>query len=488
MSVVPDECLRDESFYSGNCEIYHSVSSAEELAELLNGDLPVTVQGSRTGICGAAVPEGGCVCDMRAFAGVRVLGEIDGGFCVDALPGTSLEELTAAAEKECGPDGYFFAPDPTERSASIGGLCATNAGGPASLLYGRVAEQVTEADIRLANGELITLKRGEHLFDGNGVLRLPGGLSVELSFPRETPRIPAANIKEGSDALDLFFGSEGALGIFERLRLRLLGKPAARWSLMFFFGEESAAGVFSDAVCDSARSWNGAALSALEYLDVSSLELYASYRARASSMRSVPETPAGLCAVSAELCADSEDLVCEALETLLKIADESGCGERDSWAVSDPVGRERLRLLRHGVPESVNARVGENRRRSASAVKLAADISLPFLSREAALAEIRSLVDSQGLPCAVFGHIGSKAFHVNLLPEDETRPERAEALYDALMKTALSAGGMIAAENGVGKLKRDALSRYLPEDQLELIRAVKNRLDPLGKLNPGNTP
>ncbi|MDR1572126.1 MAG: FAD-binding oxidoreductase [Clostridiales Family XIII bacterium] len=486
MPVIPGECLRDESLYSGRCDAYRGVSSADELGALLDGDLPVTVQGARTGIAGAAVPEGGCVCDMGAFAGIEALGESGGRFFIDALAGTTLGDLIAATEKGGRFAGYFFAPDPTERGATLGGLCATNAGGPSSLLYGRMADHVAEAALRLADGRSLTLKRGDCVFGGDGSVALPWGEGFRLPFPESPPRIAGMDIGEGSDLLDVFMGSEGMLGIFERLRLGLIKRPAASWGLAFFFGDGEMSGAFADAVADRARGWEGGALSALEYLDRSSLTLYSGHRSQSSALRAAPEPPQGLCAVMAGLIADSDARAYELLEEMLKIAGEFGCGDEDSWAVNDAVGKERLRLLRHGVPEAVNARVSLNRRGLGAVVKLAADITLPSLSRAEALSEIHRLLDSGGIAHAVFGHVGGKGLHINLLPEDEAQLERAGGLYGALMEMALSSGGLIAAENGVGKLKRGLLKRYLAKDRLEGMASLKQRFDPRGRLNPGN--
>jgi FAD/FMN-containing dehydrogenase len=485
MPELFNEYLRDESFYSGSCALYRSVSSADEIAALLHEDLPLTVQGARTGIVGAAVPEGGCVCDISAFTGIETLGKSGDTFCLDVLPGTTLDDLTTATERKPGFTDCFFAPDPTERGATLGGLCATNAGGPSSLLYGHIADHVIEADIRLADGVRLTLKKGDCVFDENGTVRLPCGRLIRVPFSRSLPGIASMDIREGRDLLDVFLGSEGMLGIFERIRLGLIKKPAVKWSVIFFFDDAKMCGMFADAVCDCVQSWGGGDLSALEYLDVASLKLYADYRARASGPRTTPEPPRGLCAIMAEVIAESEAYAYSLLEDLLKIARDSGCGDEDSWAANDPVGLNRFRLLRHGIPESVNARIGRNRRRFGTVTKSAADITLPSLSRADALERIHGLLDSEELAYAVFGHIGSKGYHINLLPENEAQSEKAKALYDALMKTALSAGGLIVAENGVGKLKRDIM-KYLSKDRIDTISAVKRQFDPHGKLNPGN--
>ena len=147
------EYLKDESRLSGAAEAVLFPQSAEELAALLKEGRPVTFQGARTGIMGAAVPTAGRAVNLTALSGATALGQDEKGFWIDVLPGTLLCDLRAALRRrefdtarwsdaskaalKSLPAGLDFLPDPTEETASLGGMFMTNAGGPSSLSCGR---------------------------------------------------------------------------------------------------------------------------------------------------------------------------------------------------------------------------------------------------------------------------------------------------------------------------------------------------------------
>ena len=209
-------------------------------------NIPVTVQGSRTGIVGGASPRGGHVLNLSRMKRILGLRYTDGQFYITVQPGVLLSELRNALhfkkfdtqgwtrasmdalEKLAESESMFFPPDPTETSASIGGMVACNASGACSFYYGPTRKYVQAMHVVLADGTLLELKRGVDRADGRRVeLSLDGGNSL-----RGASCITRADVKNacgyyvGEHGLvDLFIGSEGTLGIVTEIDLRLLPAP-----------------------------------------------------------------------------------------------------------------------------------------------------------------------------------------------------------------------------------------------------------------------
>ncbi len=497
------EYARDESRFIGECTGVVLANREEDIAAAIEAGEPFTVQGARTGITGACVPSSCKALCLAGFSGICGLREEDGGFSVAVRPGTLLLDLrNALGKKAFATEGWpesslkalerfqnsgemMFAPDPTEDTAAVGGMFATNAGGPASLLYGRTGDNTAGLDVRLANGELWHIERGAFTFDETGC-PLPNGKRLCLSLPGGAPLLKPLQPRPGADLIDLFAGSEGMLGVVERLWLKLIPKPAIRWNVVFFPETVECAAGFMDALLAAREGWD-CALSALEYLDGRSLSLFSSLREKQTRLASIPEFPAGAaCAVIAELCAESAEDAEAALGELLELFLEAGGDEDATWAADTADEIEKFRLLRHAVPEAVNSAIDLMRVDHPSLTKLAADVCQKGASLSALLPELTEKLESLGMDHALFGHGGERHFHVNLIPKDEGEYQKgAEFLFGLAAETAKE-GGLIVAENGVGKLKRGLIQKLLPKDHLELMREIKRFFDPAGILNPNN--
>lgn len=97
--MVQIEYLRDESLYVGNCEEVIRVKSTEDIQSLINKDIFITAQGNRTGIAGAAVPEGGAVLSFASYHGFTGMEYRDGTYYLRMRAGTTLEEIHMALDK-----------------------------------------------------------------------------------------------------------------------------------------------------------------------------------------------------------------------------------------------------------------------------------------------------------------------------------------------------------------------------------------------------
>ncbi len=183
--VEPDyvEYLRDESRLQGEAEAISFPGNEQEVRQVLAGlsasATPVTVQGARTGISGGAVPFEGHILNLSRMD--RVLGlRLDGDrFLLRVQPGVLLEKINEALHKKefvseywdrnskealeafQQANAYFFPPDPTETTASIGGMAANNASGACSFFYGQTRQHIEGLRVVLADGSAAALRRGQ---------------------------------------------------------------------------------------------------------------------------------------------------------------------------------------------------------------------------------------------------------------------------------------------------------------------------------------
>ncbi len=244
--------IADASGFEGSAERLIVPENEEQvveiLAEAVRTQTPVTILGSRTGLTGSCVPQGGWAISMEKF---RKL-EIEDGFA-RVGPAVTLLELRDAAAKT----GQFYAPDPTEISASIGGSIATNASGSRSFRFGSTRRHLRALKVALLDGTVRWFRRGEAIdFD---VPALPN--------PRTTKNTAGYRLSAGMDWIDLFCGSEGTLGVTLEAEVALLPIPEHLLSGVVFFASDE------DAL-DAVAKWRSVPeLRMLEYADRPSLDL-----------------------------------------------------------------------------------------------------------------------------------------------------------------------------------------------------------------------
>ncbi len=470
--------LRDESRRTGRADrIAFPRSEAEvlsALAEARAAKMPLTTQGARTGIAGGAVPDGGLVLNLSRMDGISV----SGGNALRAQPGATLAAIRAAV-----PPHLFFAPDPTETTASIGGMVSCNSSGALSYLYGPTRNHVLGLRVATFSGEILDLRRGRDKADG-WRFQL-GSLSGALpSLPRPAVKNAAGYfIDPGMDLLDLFIGAEGTLGVVVEATLRLLPAPGAIWGLMAFLPSSAAVVGFVNALRQAPHS-GPARLAAMEYFDARCLDFL---RGRAGELASqnisIPRAPPGAACVYAEwhAPAPAEEAVMAAAERL----PEFGADPDAAILADNPADIEKLKLFRHAVPELVNSTIDERRKAYPDLTKLGTDMSVPDARLADALALYETDLAASGLEHVVFGHIGANHLHVNIISRHPADYEAGKALYNRWAAQVIAWGGSISAEHGIGKLKRDLFRQMAGETAIRQMRDLKKLFDPDGLLNPG---
>jgi len=539
--------LRDESRTSGKAETISFPKSEAEVQSivkiLVKQKTPFTIQGSRTGITGGAVPMHGHVMNLSKMARVTGLEkDQDNNFFIRVQPGLSLSELNQQIEtNRFDMDGWdqnslemlgtfkksdplFWPPDPSEESASIGGIAANNSRGICAHRYGSANSHIKAIQVVDTHGEIHSITRGQYVFS-QGICPLPGGKKIKVDLTGPEPGsldnpLGMYDLKTPPwDLMDLYLGSEGMLGVITELTLSLQPLPKEIWGIVFFFGALSQAIDFIQALdpaqTDTAQTdtvqtdtiQTGTIqtdpvqtvqnpvktkdphthMVAIEFMDQTTLECIREYKKTNSQLREIPNWDTSLTtAVYIEIHGSSAENVEELSLELLATAGLWGNDPDDTWAFCGKAEIERLRLFRHAAPESVNQIIDRARQIDPRITKLGTDMALENTSLSEIIEMYSRDLKAHGLKAAIFGHAADKHLHVNILPKNYPQFIKARTVIENWAKIIHGKKGSVVTEHGVGKIKKNLfLSTPLPR-RLELLCKVKQQLDPLGLWNPDN--
>lgn len=504
-----EEYLRDESKKVGYAQTISFPETHEQvreiIAQLYEEGTPVTVQGSRTGLASAAVPFGGHIMNMSRMDKVLGMREEDGHFYITVQPGVILQKLNKAiAAKSFDTSDWdeasqevfqafgkapaqMFTPDPTESTATIGGMVACNASGARSYHYGPTRNHIQAVRGVLANGQTISLRRGEVFAKG-----------LELTIPTEEgscvcvklPSYKMPNCKNASgyyccedmDALDLMIGSDGTLAVLTEIELSLMPVPALSWGVSSFFPKEAQAVNYTKLARQIKEG-----IVAIEYFDTCALDILRRQKAESTAFAGLPFLPDSYgCAVYTELHCDSEEQAYELLEALSGYCAEAGGNPDMTWVACSDSDRDMLHFFRHAVPESVNMQVERTKHTYPEVTKVGGDLAVPDEYFEELLSLYDTTLEEEGLQHAAWGHIGDNHIHVNILPRDMDEYSRGKALLTKWAGEASRMGGAVSAEHGVGKLKAPFLEVMYGAEHIREMAALKAAFDPRYMLGRGN--
>lgn len=419
--------------------------SAEEVSQTLTlcaaAGVGVVPQGGNTSYCGGATPdESGdeVVVALRRLNHIRSIDTNNDSLIAEA--GCVLAQVQQAADAA---DRFFPLSLGSEGSCQIGGNLSTNAGGTNVVRYGMMRDLVLGLEVVLADGRVLET----------------------LSTLRKD--------NTGYDLKSLFLGAEGTLGIITAASLKLLPKIRAHACALIAVADIRAA----VALLAEVRAASGDRVSSFELIPRIGVELTTRHIEGVSDPLGAAHPWYVLCELSSSRAAEPLDTV---LEEILAAALERG-------AVLDAVltrsERERAALwrLRDGIPEA--------QRREGAGLKH--DISLPVASLadfvERAAPWLAAHVPEGQL--VAYGHLGDGNLHFNLTQRAGTDRgaflAHGEEVQRAVHDLVREFGGSFSAEHGIGRLKVSELERYTSPIELELMRAVKQALDPHGIMNPG---
>jgi FAD/FMN-containing dehydrogenase len=349
---------------------------------------------------------------------------------VTAGAGVTLARL----QQHVRPAGLDVGVDLAAReSATLGGLVATNAGGEKVLRHGSMRAQVAGLEAVLPDGSVIS--------------RLAG--------------LPKDNT--GYDLPMLLSGSEGTLAVVTTVRVRLVPVlPSRTVALLAVDGTEAALAALAG-LTERLPALEGA-----ELFYAGGLELVRRHTGLPAPIAG--EHPAYLL-VEVAGRADPTDLLLEALEEV------SGAGGvRDAVLATDAPARERLWRYREAHTEAINA----------EGVPVKLDVAVPATALADVVARLPGAVQAAcpGATTVVFGHLNEGNLHVNVLGAAGST-EAEHAVEEAVLRLVVAEGGSISAEHGVGRAKVDWLPLSRSPQEIAVMRAIKQALDPAGLLNPG---
>jgi len=517
-----EKYLTDESRYGvGRARIIFFPESEEQICTFLrrmcSESIPVTISAGRTGIVGGAVPPRDAILStekMNRILGLR-FDSTTGEWLIRVQPGVILKDLhTKIERKELrellthanksekkdlerfleDPQRYFYPPDPTEDSSTIGGNIATNAAGARTYKYGSTRRFVRRTRVALANGDILDIRRGQ-VFAGPGrtfEIQLSEGRLVTFQLPSYSmPNVKSVAgyyLEEGMDLIDLFIGSEGTIGVVTEAELALAPRVGnLLTALIFFPSERDAIGFVHRIRGDHPKGRAYAELpESIEYFDSNSLNLLRLRRKESTTPLEIPEFPErALAAILLEqsyLEEEFEKLI-EALDVGLR---ENGSSLEDTMSATGDSDRKRLTNIRHATPETVNQVIASRKRRIPEIHKVGTDTAVPDEYLDAMLEHYVKRLVEERFEYVIFGHISENNLHVNVLPNTLGELRRAERLAEEFASWAVEHSGTVSGEHGVGKLKRSLLKLMYGERGVEEMFQVKKTLDPQLILNPGN--
>lgn len=422
-------------------------TSDQEVVELLRRAsaerTAVTPAGGQTSTTAASIADRGVLLSLRGLD--RVIAIDADARTVRVQAGALLGDVKRRATEE----GLLLTPDPTsEDDVTIGGAIACNASGARSLRYGATRPHVVALRVALASGEMLELRRTQ--LEKN---------TVGYAFVH--------------DPVDWFIGSEGTLGVILEAELALVPLPEVVVGLAIPFGSEAAALAFVVAARESAE----VTPRCLEFFDERALEIARAaqgderWAAGARALVYVEDAPPP--------GADTP------LDAWIELANRFGARESDVLAYDSEAALREARRVRHAVPATMNERGA--RCRAAGGRKVSTDWAVPYRRLAEAIAEARRVADAAGVEQAViYGHAGNGHPHQNFIAHDANELVAIERVVETTLGHVLSLGGTVAAEHGIGKLKRRWLPLQLADVQIGVMRAVKRELDPNWILSPGN--
>lgn len=389
---------------------------------------PIVPQGARSGLSGAAnAIEGGLVVSLEKMD--RVL-EIDP---VNRYVVTQPGVFNAVLSRAVAEHGLFYPPDPSSwEFCSIGGNLATNSGGLCCVKYGVTTDYVLGLEVVLASGEV-------------------------LRTGRKTVKGVA-----GYDLTKLMVGSEGTLGIITEATLALRPETQRPRTVAALFDAMATAG---EAITTVVRT--GVPLSLLEIMDQTSIGAVNTYK-----RMDLPSEAAAM--VIAQSDSGGEAAVRD-IATVARAFREAGaieCLEAD-----DPAEGELLLEARRAALPALET----------LGTTMIDDVCVPRSRLAEFMVEVERIAAEVGVLVAVVGHAGDGNMHPNVVFDqtDAEESRRAQVAFDEIMAAGLRLGGTITGEHGVGVLKMTWLESELGPVSMDVHRAIKKALDPLGILNPG---
>jgi len=408
-------------------------TSAKEISAIMkiaNAEkIPVTPRGGGTNVSGGSVPiEGGIVI---CFTKMNKIVKIDKeNLTATVEPGVVLMDLNMALGRE----GLFFPPDPQSfLGATMGGIIAENAGGPACVKYGVTKQYILGLEVVLANGDIVNL----------------GGRTLK-------------NVV-GYDLMHIFISSEGTLGIIAKAELKLNPLPKARKTIMAVYADVAVAGESVYRVLE-----NGVIPDKIEFLDNWVIN-------RIEEMMPMG-LPKDADAVLLFECDGIPEAVEKEVEQIVEITKKYG-------AVDVRVARDQAEADRYWLAR----RAGFAAVFGKAPTVLAEDVTVPRNKMPDLIRKCKEVAKKYNLEITVLGHAGDGNLHPSILTDINNKEayERALKGLDEIIGATVELGGVLSGEHGIGLEKQKFFRRVIDPNIINMMKGVKQLFDPNNIMNPG---
>lgn len=405
--------------------------NAKQVSEILKvaheNEIPVYTRGAGTNLSGGSIPlEGGIALVLTRMNKVTEISAENLTAVVE--PGVVTEEFKKEVEKQ----GLFYPPDPASMAmCTLGGNIAENAGGPHCLKYGVTKHYVLGLEAVLANGDIINT----------------GSCTIK-------------NVT-GYDLTSLFVGSEGTLGVITKIILKLIPLPKEKVTILAVFDK------MEEAVKSVSKILSNRLLpSVIEFMDNIAINCAEEY-------------------LKMGLPVDKEALILiEFDDNMPKLQAQKAveiCKELGAVKIEvedNPEGCEKLFKARKAAAPALGR---------VAPFKLMEDIVIPRNKLSEFMVFVKELINETGVKITSFGHAGDGNIHVNILLKDrsEKEMEKGNKILAKLFRKVMELNGVVTGEHGIGFLKAEYLEENVGTAPYELMKKIKQMLDPKNILNPG---
>jgi len=407
-----------------------TVEHVQAIMQLANAENFVVVpRGAGTGLSGGSIPVERSI--TMLFPSWKKILEIDQeNLTAWVEPGVITADIHAAVEAQ----GLFYPPDPgSMRVCTIGGNVAENSGGLRGLKYGVTKDYVMGLEIVLPTGELLRV--------GNKCVKDVAGFSLK----------------------ELFIGSEGSLGVFTKILLQLIPKPAAAKTLLALYDDmQAAAGTVSAIIAAKIIPCT------LEFLDGTTIRCVEDF-----AHVGLPTNTDALLLIEVD---GHPAAVADEFEQVQTICKKHGA--REIRIAQDAAEADKLKTARRSAFSAL-ARM--------KPTTILEDVTVPRSEIAKMLQHIQDIGKKYNVTFGNFGHFGDGNLHPTCLTDERDRDEihRVEKAFEEIFLAAVNLGGTITGEHGIGLSKKKFLERVVGPAGVDLMRKIKGVLDPNNILNAG---
>lgn len=435
--AISEDYSKDEmGTVTAHPEVVIKVLSSLEISEVFKYAneklIPITVRGSGTGLVGACVPlYGGIVLDTTKMNRILELDEDNLVLVVE--PGVLLMDIYSFIE----PKGYFYAPDPGEKSATIGGNIATNAGGMRAVKYGVTRDWVRAIEVVLPSGEITQF--------GRKVVKDTTGYSLK----------------------NLVIGSEGTLAVITKAYLKLLPLPTKTISLLVPFKSLEQGIDHVPAILQSKSDPTAVEFFGRETIGFAEMFLGKKF----------PDTKNNAYILLTFDGQDDKDVKAKVEKAADLCLNELGA--EDVLIVDTEERKDLVWKARGAFLEAIKASTTQMDE---------CDVVVPRANVNEYIKFTYELTNKYHVRIPSFGHAGDGNLHLYICKDDmpnELFHDVLEKVFDEMYQKAEQLGGLISGEHGIGYAKKKYMHNLLGPTQVALMKGIKAVFDPNHILNPG---